>query len=120
MLSSFLTLFHCLLHPLSSTEKFLKNGSVEGGRRAAAAGTYEDVDVSDDDDESGDDVDESGDDEDESGSDSEDEHATTTMPTKTKGSVPGKKAAPSPAAESKAESKKNVNPKLHSFQISKF
>jgi hypothetical protein len=86
-----------------STEKFLENGSVEGGRAsaaatrrgvAAAAGIYNsDVDDSDDESES----DES-DEEDKSDSDDSDDHdaTTTIMPTKTKGST--LKKAPSAAA----------------------
>jgi hypothetical protein len=79
------------LHPFQSTEKFLENGSVQGGRAsvgkvAAAAGIYRDVGESDDED-----VEELED----SDSDDDDDTTTTNMVTKPKGSTPGEKASSS-------------------------
>ena len=92
------------LAPLSSTENFLANRSVEGGRAsAAAAGTYRDDNVSDDD---NDDESEEGEEEIESDLEDEDDNETRTMPTKTKGST-GKKQAAAPPAAAAAESKKS-------------
>lgn len=85
-----LSLYLSLLLP---TEKFLENGSVEGGRQAsagggvaAAAGAYRDNNNSEDDDS---DIDSDGEDLDDSSAEEEEE----VMPTKAKGATPQKKAA---------------------------
>jgi hypothetical protein len=114
-----LVLVCCLFSVLSSlspcpsllsltAEKFLENGSVQGGR-AAAVGTYRDVD-SDDDSESDDesvDLDRDSEEEEEEGDDDAVDNAVI-MPPKTKAATPQKKAAiVLPAAMTSPKAKKN-------------
>jgi hypothetical protein len=105
--SSFSPVTSCILM-MSATEKFLENGSVEGGRApatrgvAAASGTYQEDDDSDESD-----SDKSDEEDDKSDCDSDDD-TTTSMPTKPKGATPRKKVPVLAAAAAAVKSEKSI------------